>query len=616
MKFLEKDELSNFRFQKDFLKPFEHIVSNNASQLIKDMVLRCIHQLIQAKGHNIKSGWKTLLGVLNRAAKDTREPIVTMAFDILKSVQAKRFNDVFIANRAFADYMGCLVSFAQNQSFPKVNLQSVELIHVAIPKIVEVVEKIKEGKQVQVIDPSGDATDMASTYGIPPGKSPQDDPILALWFPLHFGLYEIIMSCDLEVRTRALQYLFETLRKYGGQYTTEFWEVISRGVIFPIFDDLRLTGSEKRKFENKEDMAVWLNTTLIQALRQLVDLITFWFDLLEKTMLEGVLELIKVCFGVPQENETIAKIGSSCLQQLVENNIEKLRDEHWDKICNMVADLFESASATSLFEPEFMKEVLARAGEKKNQKPVANSTDVLTSPSDSELGDPDEPRSAGEKKSAKQLKREFQQIIIKSVIQLIVIQTANDLLHSKTPVVIYSRMKSVHIMRLLRCLHTSYSFARKFNADVPFRMALYRIGFMNQLPNLLRQETNAVQALLSNIFRMHADAYSDSPLKEDRSSVIKEVESMMREVCTEVILHYISLDASTKQRNITAWSPVILAILEGLMAMPDDKFRELVKVLYALILGIIKQHDATGPLKAAIYQVLARTDKLWGISMN
>ncbi len=49
MKFLEKDELSNFRFQKDFLRPFEYIIANNNSLIIKDMVLRCLYQMIQAR---------------------------------------------------------------------------------------------------------------------------------------------------------------------------------------------------------------------------------------------------------------------------------------------------------------------------------------------------------------------------------------------------------------------------------------------------------------------------------------------------------------------------------------------------------------------------------------
>lgn len=42
MKFIEKGEFSNFRFQKDFLRPFEHIMKKNHSLAIRDMVVRCV----------------------------------------------------------------------------------------------------------------------------------------------------------------------------------------------------------------------------------------------------------------------------------------------------------------------------------------------------------------------------------------------------------------------------------------------------------------------------------------------------------------------------------------------------------------------------------------------
>ena len=45
-KFIEKGELSNFRFQKDFLRPFEHIMKRNPSNVIKDMVVRCVSQMV------------------------------------------------------------------------------------------------------------------------------------------------------------------------------------------------------------------------------------------------------------------------------------------------------------------------------------------------------------------------------------------------------------------------------------------------------------------------------------------------------------------------------------------------------------------------------------------
>lgn len=38
MRFLEIEELPHFKFQKDFLKPFEYVMSNNQVVPVKDMV--------------------------------------------------------------------------------------------------------------------------------------------------------------------------------------------------------------------------------------------------------------------------------------------------------------------------------------------------------------------------------------------------------------------------------------------------------------------------------------------------------------------------------------------------------------------------------------------------
>jgi brefeldin A-inhibited guanine nucleotide-exchange protein len=70
MRFMEIEELPGFKFQKDFLKPFEHIMANSNTVTVKDMVLRCLIQMIQARGHNIRSGWKTMFGVFTVAARE------------------------------------------------------------------------------------------------------------------------------------------------------------------------------------------------------------------------------------------------------------------------------------------------------------------------------------------------------------------------------------------------------------------------------------------------------------------------------------------------------------------------------------------------------------------
>lgn len=70
MRFMELEELPGFKFQKDFLKPFEHVMANCSSVTVKDMILRCLIQMIQARGENIRSGWKTMFGVFTVAARE------------------------------------------------------------------------------------------------------------------------------------------------------------------------------------------------------------------------------------------------------------------------------------------------------------------------------------------------------------------------------------------------------------------------------------------------------------------------------------------------------------------------------------------------------------------
>ena len=83
MRFMEIEELPGFKFQKDFLKPFEHVMSNSSVVRVKDMVLSCLIQMIQARGENIRSGWKTMFGVFTVAA---REPYGIHHFHIVFSV--------------------------------------------------------------------------------------------------------------------------------------------------------------------------------------------------------------------------------------------------------------------------------------------------------------------------------------------------------------------------------------------------------------------------------------------------------------------------------------------------------------------------------------------------
>src|SRR5690606_17063402 len=134
MRFMEIEELPGFKFQKDFLKPFEHIMANSNAVAVKDMVLRCLIQMIQARGDNIRSGWKTMFGVFTVAAREPYEGIVNLAYENVSHVYKTKFG-VVISQGAFTDLIVCLTEFSKNTKFQKKSLQALEALKSLIPRM-------------------------------------------------------------------------------------------------------------------------------------------------------------------------------------------------------------------------------------------------------------------------------------------------------------------------------------------------------------------------------------------------------------------------------------------------------------------------------------------------
>lgn len=109
---------------------------------------------------------------------------------------------------------------------------------------------------------------------------------------------------------------------------------------------------------------------MIQALRDLVDLFTFYYDILER-FLDGLMDLLCVCIcqgwsttsqtidilTVVTENDTLARIGTSCLQQFLEKNAEKLSDTRWERVASTFVTLFRTTTPHQLFDETLRVEI-------------------------------------------------------------------------------------------------------------------------------------------------------------------------------------------------------------------------------------------------------------------
>lgn len=184
MRFLEKEELANFKFQKDFLKPFEYAMVHNNHPDARDMVLQCLHQMIQARVQNLRSGWRTMFGVFAAAAKVHNERIAVQSFEIVQRVNQEHFAQI-VEYGSFADLTVCVTDFCKSNKFQRVALQAIELLRSLIPMMLSCPRCPLSQPQLVV--------DSSST----------DDPMIRFWFPILFGFYDVIMNGeDLEVRKR------------------------------------------------------------------------------------------------------------------------------------------------------------------------------------------------------------------------------------------------------------------------------------------------------------------------------------------------------------------------------------------------------------------------------
>ena len=103
---------------------------------------------------------------------------------------------------------------------------------------------------------------------------------------------------------------------------------------------------------------------------------------------------------------------------------------------------------------------------------------------------------------------------------------------------------------------------------------------MRQLPNLLKQESSAAATYISILLRMYNDT------KEERVQSKDNIEEALIpfdpnadcgrltvSLCLEIVEGYVGLDEEHQQRNILAWRPTVVEILEGFVSFSDPDVR-------------------------------------------
>uniref|UniRef100_A0A8D3DEU3 ADP-ribosylation factor guanine nucleotide-exchange factor 2 (brefeldin A-inhibited) n=1 Tax=Scophthalmus maximus TaxID=52904 RepID=A0A8D3DEU3_SCOMX len=590
MKFLEKGELANFRFQKDFLRPFEHIMKKNRSPTIRDMVIRCVAQMVNSQAANIRSGWKNIFSVFHQAAADHDETIVELAFQTTGHIVTNTFREHFAAAiDSFQDAVKCLSEFVCNAAFPDTSMEAIRLIRHCAKYVSERPQALREYT----------SDDM--------NVAPGDRVWVRGWFPILFELSCIINRCKLDVRTRGLTVMFEIMKSYGHTFEKHWWHDLFR-IVFRIFDNMKLP--------EQQTEVRWMTTTC-----------NHFYEPLSEILLVDIFTQLQWC--VRQDNEQLARSGTNCLENLVILNGEKFSPEVWKITCSCMLEIFQNTSPHVLltWRPAGQDEETAD-GKHFVRKQIHSLTDYTimcnSSSADaaylvwSTINFSDQKLFAG--------------LLIKCVVQLELIQTIDNIVFypatSKKEDAenmaaaqrdaleesegselgpdqgMYRHMTSAHLFKLLDCLLESHTFAKDFNSNNEQRTALWRAGFKGKSkPNLLKQETSSLACSLRILFRM----YSDPQLQDSWP----DIQTRLLLVCSEALAYFISL---TSESHREAWNSLLMLLLTRTLRLPDDKFKPHASCYYPQMCEMM-QFDLIPELRAVLRRFFLRIGSVFHISL-
>eukprot|EP00930_Biecheleria_cincta_P093702 TRINITY_DN8420_c0_g1_i1.p1 TRINITY_DN8420_c0_g1~~TRINITY_DN8420_c0_g1_i1.p1 ORF type:complete len:1819 (+),score=462.05 TRINITY_DN8420_c0_g1_i1:712-5457(+) len=569
MKFLEKDEMTGYNFQAEFLRPFEIIIVGTPSSAggtvhkdIKEYIVQIVQYMTGASFKHIRSGWKTVFHICAAVTADpsTREETVQDAFSIVEKVMEDRHYHLFAEN--FTEGVRTLLTFGQS----KVN---VTISQKAIEYLLKAADYLADPSTPDPPPPPN-----SSLAGVPAAPPPQPATAAeggshpaAHWFPILRGLSMLISDPRREVRAQALNGVFDVLREKGNLvFDEDTWRMVFNGVIKPLFDDIhhQMVPQEQKQDgipgqmpgAGRPDGAASMGPpTCLAALTALVRLFETHLEAL-CFLLEDVLRLIQNC--IQHELEAVARIGVEGFKQLLLSTGRKLRPESWQKVTKSILLLFRESMPTKLIDVDVQ--------------------------------------------GARELPFSKDDVVIQCVVQLLLIDMLQD-----AATQFYENIPPHGIMTLLDALQQSFEFAQDFNRRIELRQTLKRLGFMKemkQLPGLLKQERESLSCSLKVLFQVQAD-----PRMQGTDFAAQAVERLLR-LCGSVLRNYVSKEqllhertelasgssndnsaesirereaTNEVEREVLGLIPIISdVVVKGLKDLPQEQFEKHAKELFPL----------------------------------
>ncbi|CAN0824546.1 Brefeldin A-inhibited guanine nucleotide-exchange protein 2 [Linum grandiflorum] len=604
MKFLEREELANYNFQNEFMKPFVIVMRKSSAVEIRELIIRCVSQMVLSRVKHVKSGWKSMFMVFTTAAYDDHKNIVLLAFEIMEKIIRDYFPYITeTETTTFTDCVNCLIAFTNSRFDKDISLNAIGFLRFCATKLAE--EHLGNKETEALTSPSSTSLNTAKDGKQENGRIDYKEDHLYFWFPLLAGLSELSFDPRPEIRTSSLQILFDTLRNHGHLFSLPLWERVFESVLFPIFDYVRHAidptgGDSPGQGINGDntgelDQDAWLYETCTLALQLVVDLFVKFYNTVNP-LLRKVLKLL-VSF-IRRPHQSLAGIGIAAFVRLMSNAGDLFSEEKWLEV---VFSLREAANATLV---DFSCLVSGDTS-------VASHGDGIISEEENNLENGDDP----ERLIMERLHAAISDAKCRASVQLLLIQAVMEIYNMYRP-----QLSARNTLVLFDAMHDVASHAHKINTDAELRSRLQEFTSMTQMqdPPLLRLENESFQICLTFLQNLILDR---SPASSSHDYDETEVESCLVSVCQEVLQFYITTAneprarlsrsvipvGSGKRRELAARGPLIVSTLRAICSLGDASLGRNLYVLFPLLSNLISCEHGSKEVQLALSSMLSES---------
>lgn len=608
MKFLEREELANYNFQNEFMKPFVIVMRKSSAVEIRELIIRCVSQMVLSRVNNVKSGWKSMFMVFTTAAYDDHKNIVLLAFEIIEKIVRDYFPYITeTETTTFTDCVNCLIAFTNSRFNKEISLNAIAFLRFCAAKLAEgdlgSSSRNRDKEAPGKITPSSPQAGKDRKHDN--GELTDKDDHLYFWFPLLAGLSELSFDPRPEIRKSALQVLFDTLRNHGHHFSLPLWERVFESVLFPIFDYVRHAidpsgGNMSGQLDGDSgelDQDAWLYETCTLALQLVVDLFVKFYDTVNPLLRKVMMLLVSF---IKRPHQSLAGIGIAAFVRLMSSAGDLFSDEKWLEV---VLSLKEAANATL---PDFSYIV-------NGDGMVRNLEESSSRQSNGESAGSGTTDDDSEGLRSHRLYAAVSDAKCRAAVQLLLIQAVMEIYNMYRP-----RLSAKNIIVLFNAMHDVASHAHKINSNTILRSKLQELGSMTQMqdPPLLRLENESYQiclTLLQNLILDRPPSYEEA-----------EVESYLVDLCHEVLQFYVETArsgqipesslgvqprwliplGSGKRRELATRAPLVVVTLQAVCGLGDTSFERNLAQFFPLLSSLIGCEHGSNEVQVALSEML------------